>query len=158
MKQQFRTELLVGFFVLGAAIALIALALKVSGLTDYGTGSTYDVQASFDNIGSLKTQAPINIAGVKIGQVKSIRLDPVTYRADVTLAIDENHKIPADSSASILTSGLLGAQYIGLTPGFSEVHLKNGGRINVTHSAIILEDLIGQLVFSMKNSKKTTSE
>ena len=113
------------------------------------------MKAEFANIGNLKPRASVSIAGVKIGQVEQINLNPKNYMADVTLSID-NHiqNIPTDSTASILTAGLLGANYISLTPGFDDTFLKDNGRIDNTNQAMILENLIGQLVFSMKDKKK----
>jgi phospholipid/cholesterol/gamma-HCH transport system substrate-binding protein len=134
-------------------LALVFLALKVSGLTNFRSTGSYTVTADFDNIGSLKIRAPVSIAGVKIGEVSAIDLDPETFRAKVILKINENtNKLPIDTSASIFTQGLLGANYISLTPGYGESFLHEGDKIESTSPALILEKLIGQLVFSLKNN------
>lgn len=143
-------ETLVGLFILAAVAGLFFLAFKVSGVSSYHQGNSYQITAPFDNIGDLKTRAAVTMAGVKIGQVTGITLDNKTYRALVTIRIDKDEPIPDDSAASILTAGLLGANYISLTPGFSDSYLHNGSEITDTHPAIILEDMIGQLLFSMK--------
>ena len=150
MKQR-TIEIFVGFFVLIAIVALIILALKVSGFSTSRSSTSYQLTANFDNIGGLKKGAPVTVAGVKIGDVQSIILDPVSYQAIVVLDIDSaSSKIPVDTSASILTAGILGAQYIGLSPGFSEQFLADKGKIQTTHSALVLENLIGQLIFNLK--------
>lgn len=147
-------ETLVGFFILLAIAGLLMLAFQVSNLTIYRGDKGYNVTASFDNIGDLKVRAPVTVAGVKVGQVASIILDPKTYRAVATLRMNENaNYIPKDSTASILTAGLLGANYISLSPGFDERFLGNGDNIRETHSAIILEQMIGQLLFSVNKDK-----
>lgn len=133
-------------------IALVFLALKVSGLTNYRSSGYYAVTADFDNTGSLKVRAPVSIAGVHVGQVGAISLNPVTYRATVTLLLNDKTKIPTDSAASIYTQGLLGSNYISLSPGYADTNLKNGGQIQSTTSALILEKLIGQFIFSLKNN------
>lgn len=148
-------EVIVGLFMLAGIVALLVLALKVSGLSSYVGGGGYLVTANFDNIGSLKPRAPVTIAGVRVGEVTDIHLDQGSFRAVVTMQLnpDEN-KIPTDTSASIFTQGLLGANYISLNPGFNQVFLKNGDKIGDTHPALILENLIGQFLFSVKNSSK----
>lgn len=139
--------------MLAGMLALLMLALKVSGLSAYVGKQDYLVTANFDNVGGLKLRSPVTIAGVRIGEVADIQLDKNTFKALVTLRINSNQdKIPVDSSASILTQGLLGANYISLTPGYEENNLKNGSQIENTHPALILENLIGQLLFSLKNS------
>ena len=150
MKQR-TVEIIVGIFVLIAAVALLILALQISGLTNTDKSTSYRVKAEFDNVGSLKIGAPVSIAGVKIGDVDQISLNPQTYRAIVLMEIySKNSILPTDTSASIFTAGILGSQYIGLTPGFATTDLANGGQIQNTHSALILENLIGQLIFNMK--------
>ncbi len=152
-------ETWVGFFILLAIAGLVMLAFQVSNLTRYQGKRTYDVTAQFDNIGDLKVRAPVTMAGVKVGQVASIALDPKNYRATVILRMDNTaHYIPNDSEASILTAGLLGANYISLTPGFADQFLKNGDVISETHSAIILEQMIGQLLFSVNKDKTAGSD
>lgn len=145
------SETLVGFFMLAGIIALLILAFKVSGLsTTLNSSSGYFISAGFDNIGSLKVRAPVTIAGVKVGEVTNIRLDDKTFRAIVTMRINANQKmLPDDSSATIYTQGLLGANYISLSPGYEQTYLKNGDKLASTHPALILEDLIGQFLFSI---------
>lgn len=155
-------ETLVGFFMLLGVLALLVLALKVSGLsTSMHNGPVYRVSAFFDNVGDLKIRAPVTIAGVRIGQVESITLNQENFKANVVLDLDpQKGKIPSDSQASIYTAGLLGSNYISLTPGFESDALQNGSTITQTHSAIILEDLIGQFMYRISNddnSKKADS-
>lgn len=141
--------------MIAGALALVILALKVSGLTQMGGSDYYQVSAQFDNIGDLKVRAPVRLAGVTIGQVSAINLDSKTFRANVTMLInDKDDYLPTDTSASILTAGLLGSNYIGLTPGYENTVLKSGGVIQITHPAIVLENLIGQLIFSQSNKDK----
>mgnify|MGYP003332723304 CR=1 FL=1 len=140
-------ETLVGLFVLIGALAVVFLALKAANLASFTTGATYNVKASFDNIGGLKVRAPVRSAGVTVGRVVAISLDAKTYRGVVTLEINKGVEFPADSSAKILTAGLLGDQYIGLEPGGDEKMLQPGESIQLTQSAIVLENLIGQLLF-----------
>lgn len=145
-------EITVGLFMIAGMLSLLLLALKVSGLKEGGSKDYYRVTAEFDNIGSLKERAPVRIAGVKIGQIEKIELHDQHFKAKVTLLINNKEsKLPTDTSASILTEGLLGSNYISLTPGYEEVSLKNGSTITTTHPALILENLIGQLLFSLKN-------
>ncbi len=147
-------ETIVGFFILLAIAGLLMLAFQVSDLTTYQGDNSYDVKAQFDNIGDLKVRAPVTVAGVKVGQVASIILDPKTYRATVTLRMNKNADyIPKDSAASIVTAGLLGANYISISPGFDDHFLKEGDNIDETHSAIMLEQMIGQLLFSVNKDK-----
>ncbi len=148
-------ELVVGLFMLIGIVALVILAFKISGLTSFGNSKTYTVTADFDNIGDLKPRAPVTLAGVVVGQVGKIVLDSKTFRAHVVLLIyAKNNDSPTDSSASIFTQGLLGSNYISLTPGFADTNLKNGDRIEVTRSALILENLIGQFLYSFKGGEK----
>lgn len=150
-------ESFVGLFLLAAIAALVTLAFKVSGLTSFFKPKGYDVIAVFDEIGQLKVRAPIKMGGVTIGEVSSIRLDPVTFKAVVQMRIDKKiNTIPNDSSASILTAGLLGDNYIAITPMYSTDYLKQGSEIEETHPAIILEKLIGQFMFKIGNSGSTT--
>ncbi len=146
-------EIWVGFFVLFGILALLVLAFKVSGLSSAIGENGYDITASFDNVGGLKVRSPVSLAGVHIGEVSTIKLDNVQFKAIVTMKIDPKYKkLPVDTSASILTQGLLGANYISLTPGFAHMFLKNESVIQDTHPALILENLIGQLIFSLKSS------
>lgn len=143
-------ELLVGVFIIAGIAALLVLALKVSGLNYYPGQNTYQLTASFDNIGGLKVRAPVRLAGVQIGEVKAIAIEPKTFKAVVTLAIDSKHdQLPADTAANIQTEGLLGSNFIALSPGYAEDFLKNDDRIEVTHSALILENLIGQFLYNV---------
>jgi phospholipid/cholesterol/gamma-HCH transport system substrate-binding protein len=149
------TEILVGLMMLLAITALVFMALKVSGLTDYtGKQGYYKVFADFDNVGSLKVRAPVMIAGVSVGEVEAITLNSTDYRARVTLLIRNNAaKLPVDTSASIYTQGVLGSNYVNLSPGYEEQSLTNNGVITTTNSAVILEKLIGQFLYSFQNKK-----
>jgi len=137
-----------GAFVLAGFAALLVLALKVGNLGAEAPASTYRVQARFDNIGGLKVRAPVRSAGVLVGRVAEIRFDNDRFQASVTLALDTRYAFPKDTGASILTSGLLGEQYIGLDAGGDEKKLADGDRITLTQSAIVLERLIGQFLFN----------
>ena len=144
-------DFIVGLFILVGIIALVFLAFGVSGLTHYTSSDFYTVRASFDNVGDLKVRAPVTIAGVRVGQVSAIYLNPVTFQATVRMQINKREdKITDDTAASILTAGILGSNYIGLTPGYEEKVLQNNSEITTTHSALILENLIGQFLFNMK--------
>lgn len=143
------TEILVGLFVVLGALSLLFLALKAANLATFtGSGDTYRLQARFDNIGGLKARAPVRSAGVNVGRVTSVTLDPQTYLGVVTLEVNKGVNFPKDSSAKILTSGLLGDQYIGIEPGGSEKNLADGDVITQTQSAVVLENLIGQFLFN----------
>lgn len=145
-------EFIVGLFMLAGLAAMVLLAFKVSGLTKVGNGDTYTITAEFDNIGGLKIRAPVAIGGVRIGQVENIALDKNSFRAVVTMRIENKfNNLPDDSSASIFTQGILGSNYISIVPGFEPESLKAGEQIETTHSALILENLIGQLIYSMKS-------
>ena len=147
-------EVGVGFFIIIGLCGLFFLAFKVSGLTQLGNGHYYVLKADFDNIGALKVRAPVSVSGVKVGRVSAIQLDPQTYRASVTLQINNGYKdLPVDTAASILTQGLLGSNYISLSPGFDQKMLKPSEHIETTHSALILENLIGQLMFNLSGDK-----
>ncbi|MDE1950004.1 MAG: outer membrane lipid asymmetry maintenance protein MlaD [Burkholderiales bacterium] len=139
-------ETLVGLFVLLGILGLVFLALKAANLGSFSGGATYPLTARFDNIGGLKVHAPVRSAGVVVGRVKSISLDPKTFQGVVGLEIDERFKFPKDSAAKILTSGLLGDQYIGLEPGGDDKNLAAGDTIGQTQSAVVLENLIGQFL------------
>jgi phospholipid/cholesterol/gamma-HCH transport system substrate-binding protein len=148
-------EMAVGLFMIAGLLSLLMLALKISGLSQGNTSNYYRLIAEFDNIGSLKERAPIRIAGVKVGQIEKIELQNQHFKARVTLLINKNeNNLPDDTSASILTEGLLGSNYIALTPGFEENALKDGDAITNTHPALILENLIGQLLFNLKDKDK----
>ncbi len=142
-------EILVGLFIAAGMAALFMLAMQVSNLSAASEGGGYEVTAKFQNISGLKERAAVMVAGVKVGRVSHIGFDPQTFEAVVTLHIgDQYNMLPTDTSASILTSGLLGEKYVGLEPGGEEVALKQGDTIRLTQSAVILEQLIGQLLFS----------
>lgn len=152
-------EILVGFFVCLGIAAMMMLTLKVASLQDVGgKEGSYRVTADFENVGKLSAGSAVRIAGVRVGRVAGIGVDPTTFEARVTLEISKAHSnIPKDSSAQILTSGLLGEQYVGIEAGGDEVALKEGDRIRFTQSALVLENLIGQFMTSMA-SKPTKDE
>ena len=138
----------VGLFVVLGFIALLFLALKAGNMSSLSFQRTYAVKLKFDNIGGLKPRAPVKSAGVTVGRVASIGFDSNTYQALVTINLDQQNQFPKDTSAKILTSGLLGEQYIGLEPGGDPEMLKDGDTISMTQSAIVLENLIGQFLYS----------
>ena len=149
----------VGIFVLLGVAALVFLALKAGNMSSMSFGQkTYALKASFDNIGGLKSRAAVKSAGVVVGRVDSIRFDDQTFRAVVMLNMDEGYKFPKDSSAKILTSGLLGEQYIGIEPGGDTANLASGDNIKMTQSAIVLENLIGQFLYSKAAEGKDDSK
>ena len=141
-------DLWVGIFVALGAAALVFLSFQVATQNTYSRGSTYTLRARFDDLGGLKVQAPVKSAGVLVGRVTAIRFDNKTFEAEATLAVDKRYSFPSDTSAKILTSGLLGDQYIGLTPGGDMENLADGGSIEHTQGAIVLEKLIGQFLYS----------
>ena len=141
-------ETLVGIFVLLGMAGLVFLALKAANLGSFSGTDTYPLSAKFDNIGGLKVRAPVRSAGVTIGRVTGISLDKKSYQGVVTLELNRNVQFPKDSSARILTSGLLGDQYVGLEPGAAEKNLEAGDVIKQTQSAMVLESLISQFLFS----------
>jgi phospholipid/cholesterol/gamma-HCH transport system substrate-binding protein len=140
-------DLWVGIFVALGLGAILFLALKVGNLVSFGSVPGYQIEARFDNIGGLKLRAPVKAAGIVVGRVESVRLDPTTYQAIVTLKIDQGHEFTTDTIASILTSGLLGDVYIGLDAGGDPKMLADGGKILKTQSAVVLEKLIGQFLY-----------
>lgn len=142
------TETLVGLFVLLGFAALFFLALKAANLGNFSTEPTYTLRARFDNIGGLKVRAPVRSAGVTVGRVTAIALDGKTYQGVVTMAVRRGIDFPKDSSAKILTSGLLGDQYVGIEAGADEKNFEPGATIAQTQSALVLETLIGQMIFS----------
>ncbi len=141
-------DLWVGMFVVAGIAALVMLAMKVGNLGTYNVSDTYQVHAYFSNIGGLKPKASIRSAGVLVGRVTSISLDTERYEADVVMSIDKRYPFPKDTFANILTSGLLGEQYIGLVPGGDTAMLKNGDLMKQTQSAMVLEDLISKFMYS----------
>jgi phospholipid/cholesterol/gamma-HCH transport system substrate-binding protein len=141
-------DLWFGAFVIAGFAALLVLALKAGNLGAERPASTYRVQARFDNIGGLKVRAPVRSSGVLVGRVAEIHFDNERYQASVLLALDSRYSFPKDTSASILTSGLLGESYVGLDAGGDEKKLAEGDRVSITQSAVVLERLIGQFLFS----------
>lgn len=153
MGKQAKIEIGVGILVLLSIISLFVIAMKVSNFADMAQDRpTYTLKAHFDNIGGLKVRAPVKLSGVVIGRVAGIGIDKHNYRALVTMKIDKVYPLPLDTSASILTSGLLGDQYIGLEPGAEEDYLADGDEIEITQSALVLENLIGQLMVKLTDS------
>lgn len=155
MVKQHRIEFIVGLFMIAGIIALSVLAFKVSGLTVLENGETYKVTAEFTDIGDLKVRAPVTVAGVSIGRVTKIDLDSVTFRAVVTMEINKKKdRIPVDSTANIFTAGLIGSNYISIVPGFEETFLKEGDKIENTNQALILQNLVGKIMFNLENNNK----
>ena len=156
MKKQ-SLDIWVGLFVAMGLLALLFLALKAGNMSAFTFEPTYQVTARFDNIGGLKPRAPVKSAGVVVGRVTEIRFDDQTYQATVVMTLETRYKFPKDSSAKILTSGLLGEQYIGLEAGGDENMIAQGSKLTQTQSAIVLENLISQFLYS-KASDGTPSE
>ncbi len=158
MKQK-NLELAVGLFVALGLAAFFMLAIKVSDLSSLGNDEGYRVTAHFENIGGLKARAPVTLGGVRIGRVVGIGLDPQSYEAVVTMSIDPKYdRLPTDSNASILTSGLLGEQYVGLEPGGMDSYLREGGTLKLTQSALVLEKLIGRVFTNMASGDSAPSK
>ncbi len=151
-------EMLVGLFVCLGVAAVFVLTFRVASLdTVGGSGSTYRVIASFENIGGLKQGSAVTMAGVKIGRVRDIVIDPNTFEANVTLELSNTYNtIPDDSNAKILTAGLLGEQYVGIEVGGADEPLKDGSKLKLTQSALVLENLIGQFLSSQGDKKGDT--
>jgi phospholipid/cholesterol/gamma-HCH transport system substrate-binding protein len=141
-------DLWVGLFVVAGIAALVMLAMKVGNLGTYNMSESYQVHAYFANIGGLKPKASIKSAGVLVGRVTDITLDTQRYEANVVMSLDKRYQFPKDTFANILTSGLLGEQYIGLVPGGDSEMLHNGEQIKQTQSAVVLEDLIGKFIYN----------
>lgn len=147
MQQTRSVEIGTGLFVLLGMSALFFLTTQTTGGDTFSARDTFEVEARFENVGSLKSRAPVAMSGVTIGRVTSVVFDPETLDAKVTFVIDAKYdKIPDDSDASILTAGLLGSQYIGLQAGGSDTYLENGSELYFTQSAIVLENLIGKFL------------
>ena len=146
--QRSKNDVWVGLFVLIGAAALLFLALQSANLLSLNFQKTYSVSARFDNIGGLKQQTAVKSAGVVVGRVESITFDDKNFQATVTLALQSRYSFPKDSSLKILTSGLLGEQYIGIEAGAEEKTLQAGDIITATQSAVVLENLIGQFLYS----------
>ena len=151
MRRSPGRDFVVGLFVLAGLSAIAYLSFNIGGLS-FGRAGGLTLYAEFDQIGGLKTRAPVVVSGVKVGQVESIQLDK-NYRARVRLDLDQHLQLPVDTTASILTSGLLGDQYVSLQVGGDEQNLKSGDRIGFTESAVILERLIGQFIHSTNVEK-----
>lgn len=143
-------EVMVGAFVLLAIVTLFVISFKASSMHSFSGESSYTVHAYFDDVGSLMVKSPIRIAGVKVGEVVGINLDNTLYKAKVDISLySKDTAIPVDSSASIMTEGLLGSKYIAISPGFGPGSLADNGVIDITHPAILLENIIGKLLFQM---------
>ena len=153
MKKQ-SLDIWVGLFVAMGLLALLFLALKAGNMSAFTFEPTYQVTARFDNIGGLKPRAPVKSAGVVVGRVTEIRFDDQTYQATVVMTLETRYKFPKDSSAKILTSGLLGEQYIGLEAGGDENMIAQGSKLTQTQSAIVLEKLISQFLFNKASEGK----
>ena len=140
-------DALVGCFVLAGILALAFLAVRASSSASAAILGGYELTANFDNIGGLKTRAAVRSAGVVVGRVTDITLDPQTYQAHVTMQMDSRFHFPKDSSLKIMTAGLLGEQYLGMEPGADTEDLEDGGKVEMTQSAIVLENLISQFLY-----------
>jgi len=141
-------DLWVGIFAVAGIGAMLFLSLKVANLASFSSADSYQIKAKFDNIGGLKVRAAVKSAGVVVGRVSEVRFDNESFEAVVTLSLDSRYQFPKDSSAKILTSGLLGEQYIGLSPGGDSANLKGGDSLKLTQSAVVLENLISQFLYS----------
>ena len=148
-------EITVGLFVALGLAALLVLAMKVSNLSEVAGGEGYTVTAEFDNVGGLKVRSPVTMAGVRVGRVSDISFNDEAYVAEVTMSIDGAFsRIPTDSSASIYTAGLLGEQYIGLEAGGEDAFLKDRDQTELTQSAMVLEQVIGQFLYSQASKEQ----
>ena len=141
-------DIWVGFFVALGFAAIMFLALRVASSATLAAADGYEVKAKFDNIGGLKVRAPVKSAGVVVGRVAGIRFDNQSFEAVVTMNVDKRYSFPKDTAAKILTSGLLGEQYVGLSAGGDTANLKDGDTLKITQSAIVLESLISQFLYS----------
>jgi len=146
--QRSKNDVWVGLFVMIGLVAIVFLALQAANLLKLNFQSTYQLTAEFDNIGGLKAKAAVRSSGVVVGRVESITFNDKTFQARVTLAMESRYLFPKDSSLKILTSGLLGEQYIGIQAGGADTDLVAGDVIRQTQSAVVLENLIGQFLFS----------
>ncbi|MCU7798364.1 MAG: outer membrane lipid asymmetry maintenance protein MlaD [Candidatus Thiodiazotropha sp. (ex Semelilucina semeliformis)] len=152
-------EITVGAFMAAGLVALFFLAMQVSNLANITTSEGYEVSARFDNIGGLKVRSPVSMAGVRIGRVVNIGYDQKSYEAVVTMLLEPDYnQIPEDTIAKIYTSGLLGEQYIGLDPGGSLENLQQGSEIMITQSALVLEEIVGQFLFSKAEENAASQE
>ncbi len=148
-------EISVGIFVAMGIAALLVLAVNVSNVNAFGTGNHYSITANFDNVSGLKERSAVSIAGVTVGRVTSIFVDPISYEAVVEMKIDARfNDVPVDSSVGIYTAGLLGEKYVGIEPGGAPDVLEEGSVIRLTQSSIVLEKLISQFLFSQSDKKE----
>ena len=152
-----KTDFWVGLFVLLGAVALVFLALRAGNLSTFSFAPTYTLSANFDNVGGLKPRAAVKSAGVVVGRVSSITFDDKTFQAVVSVNLEKAYQFPKDTSASILTSGLLGEQYLGLTAGSEEENFTDGGKIRYTQSAVVLEQLISQFLYGSAEKEGMSS-
>ena len=155
--QRSRNDVWVGVFVLIGAAAILFLALQAANLLNLNFQSTYRVVAKFDNVGGLKPKAAVRSAGVVVGRIESIAFDDKAFQARVTMSLEARYNFPKDSSLKILTAGLLGEQYVGIEPGADEKTLANGDTISSTQSAVVLENLIGQFLYSKAADSGSTT-
>lgn len=159
MRQSHVVEMWVGIFVALGLVALFFLAMKVSNLADYESTDGYVVKAYFENVGSLKVRAPVSVSGVRVGRVSRVAFDKQKYQALVEMRIDRQFdNLPDDTSASVLTAGLLGEQYISLSPGGSEDLLKDGSVLDLTQSAIVLEEVVSKFLYNKAEGDKKASD
>ncbi len=155
MQHTSTQDTFVGLFVASGIVGLFFLAMQVSNLSSFTEHDSYTITARFSNSGGLKVKSPVSAAGVKVGRVSAISFDPKTYESVVQMNIDSQYNtLPDDTTASVFTAGLLGEQYVNLEPGGSDDYLKNGGKIEITQSAIILEKALGQFLFKSAEEKK----
>ncbi|HLU03289.1 MAG TPA: outer membrane lipid asymmetry maintenance protein MlaD [Advenella sp.] len=152
-----KTDFLVGLFVLLGILAAVFMMLQAGNLRTFAIGQTYHVTGKFENIGALKVRSPVKSNGVVVGRVSSIDFDNKVFKAVVGMDIEAGYQFPEDSSASILTSGLLGEQYVGLTPGADEKNLADNSEIIYTQSAVVLEELISKFLFSKAESEGSSA-
>ena len=150
-----KTDFWVGLFVLLGILALVFLALRAGNLSSFSLAPSYQVQAHFDNIGGLKARAPVKSSGVVVGRISKIQFDNQSYQALVTMDMDSRYTFPTDSSLSILTSGLLGEQYVGITPGGEDAMMEQGSTVQYTQSAVVLEELISKFLYSSADKAGT---
>ncbi|MDP2833692.1 MAG: outer membrane lipid asymmetry maintenance protein MlaD [Pseudomonadota bacterium] len=156
--QRATLDLWVGIFVVAGIAAILFLALRVGNMGSFDSTSTYTVKVSFDNIGGLKARAPIKSAGVVVGRVSEIGFDSAIYEATVSLKLDTRYKFPKDSSASIMTAGLLGEQYVALEAGGEEKMLGEGDTLKISQGAVVLENLIGQFLYNRSEDQPKAAE
>ena len=154
--QRATLDLWVGIFVVAGLGALLFLALKVGNMSGFDSGNTYTVKAEFENVGGLKPRAPIKSAGVVVGRVSGITFDNQSYEAVVSMNLDKRYSFPRDTSAAIMTSGLLGEQYIALEAGGEEKMLAEGDSMKLTQGAVVLENLIGQFLYNKADTAGET--